>query len=346
MPRACRRSVLNALEDQVCLRPWTTFIASLQSQREMRRNAMLCNFSRQFPKAIGRFLDRSAHLRRRFREETVTDLFMGSLVGVGGGNIIVDFPDELTTGADMQWDFVNTSDNTHFRIMVQAKRAYGRGKRWSRHNYAELLRDAGNSGVRQAKVLCDDARNASVSTFPLYAFYHSERLCNLANASPGRPILGVNIASGYAIEKLVSAATTRTLRTQNKSLGKIRPLMHSLSTLFCPVTTIPLGPLAFGQADFEVPVTLSFATGRPALGFSVPPRPAEIRSRLAEMLPRPPSDAVGAASDAIEIPPLTEFIPDDVRSLMNGTARSGDQKNRWRAVLISRNPPDYDALDG
>jgi len=33
-------------------------------------------------------------LRRRFREETVTDLMMGSLIPAGGGRVIVEFPDE------------------------------------------------------------------------------------------------------------------------------------------------------------------------------------------------------------------------------------------------------------
>lgn len=80
------------------------------------------------------FLERGRNLRRRFREETVTDLMMGSLIA-GKGRVIVEFPDEPVTGADMEWNFVNPADNTLFRIVLQAKQAYGDGMKWRRHTY-------------------------------------------------------------------------------------------------------------------------------------------------------------------------------------------------------------------
>jgi hypothetical protein len=64
---------------------------------------MLCYFSHQFPPFVANFLQRGRVLRRRFREESITDLLMGSLVALGGGRLVVEFPDEPKTGADMEW---------------------------------------------------------------------------------------------------------------------------------------------------------------------------------------------------------------------------------------------------
>ena len=46
---------------------------------------MLCHLAHQFPPFIEGFLERSRPLRRRLREETVTDLLMGCLITAGGG---------------------------------------------------------------------------------------------------------------------------------------------------------------------------------------------------------------------------------------------------------------------
>ena len=81
---------------------------------------MLCEFAHQFPLFVERFLDQGRALRRRFREETVTDLMMGGLITAGGGRLIVEFPDEPATGADMEWNFVDQRTSTFFRLMLQA----------------------------------------------------------------------------------------------------------------------------------------------------------------------------------------------------------------------------------
>ncbi|WP_433996363.1 DUF6615 family protein [Bradyrhizobium liaoningense] len=68
---------------------------------------MLCLFAQHFPRSVAALLQRGQVLKRRFREETVTDLLMANLLQLGGGSIIVEFPDEPTTGADMEWNFIN-----------------------------------------------------------------------------------------------------------------------------------------------------------------------------------------------------------------------------------------------
>lgn len=82
---------------------------------------MLCHMAHQFPPFVESFLERSRALRRRFREETVTDLLMGSLITAGGRRVIVEFPDEPVTGADMEWNFVNPDDGTIFRLLLSVR---------------------------------------------------------------------------------------------------------------------------------------------------------------------------------------------------------------------------------
>ncbi len=151
---------------------------------------------------------------------------MGSLITAGSGKVIVDFPDEPVTGADMEWNFVNPSDGTFFRILLQAKQAYGDGKKWTRHAYRELLHTSGSGGKLQAETLCDTARAPGSATYPLYILYHSACTCALARKDGVSGVAGVNLVDGYVIERLVKAANTRARRTSNKSLRVTRIFSH------------------------------------------------------------------------------------------------------------------------
>src|SRR5271154_4895922 len=81
---------------------------------------MLCLFAQHFPRAVASLLQRGEVLSRRFREETVTDLLMANLLAIGAGSIVVEFPDEPTTGADMEWNFINKDTKEHFQLLLQA----------------------------------------------------------------------------------------------------------------------------------------------------------------------------------------------------------------------------------
>jgi hypothetical protein len=82
---------------------------------------MLCQFARQFPPLVADFLERGRQFKRRLREETVSDLMMVNLQNLGSNQIIVDFPDEPTTGADMEWNFVNRSVTPVRRVVKRRK---------------------------------------------------------------------------------------------------------------------------------------------------------------------------------------------------------------------------------
>ena len=191
---------------------------------------MLCQFAHQFPPLVADFLERGRQFKRRVREETVTDLMMVNLQALGSGEIIVDFPDEPTTGADMEWNFVNRCNRTFYRFLLQAKCAYGDDANISRHTYKYL--SYRTDGRFQAEILCDTAQYASDPTYPLYIFYNPECTCAAARDTLGASIEGVNLADGYSVRSL---ATSR-----SRKIPQIRHHLHSLRTLFCtPDNHIP-----------------------------------------------------------------------------------------------------------
>jgi hypothetical protein len=306
---------------------------------------VLCHLAHQFPLFVANFLESSRPLRRRFREETVTDMLMGSLVTAGGRRIIVEFPDEPVTGADMEWNFVNPDDGTFFRLLLQAKQCYGEGTVWTRHGYKELLHTAGSSTKLQAVALCDTTRKEA-ATYPLYIFYHPKSACAAAGAAGFTAVTGASLADGYTIERLVTGATTRTLRTRNKSLKTIAPLLFPLSDLFCPPTVRKAGPQAFAPGRPLFPMVIGREGGRAVLGFSFPPTPAVIRDRIAGSLKAMAKDGEESAAELPAVPAVAEQIPEEVLARIEraGAAHlSGHGLRRWRVTFVSASPRDMDA---
>lgn len=305
---------------------------------------MLCYFAHQFPPFVANFLEVSRPLRRRFREETVTDLLMGSLVTAGVRRIIVEFPDEPVTGADMEWNFANPDDGTFFRILLQAKQCYGRGKFWTRHGYRELLHTAGSGPKLQAVALCDTAR-AEAATYPLYIFYHPESTCTAAERAGFPAVTGASLADGYIIERLAKCATTQTSRTRNKSLKTIAPLLFSLSDLFCPPTVLGTGPQAFATGRFALPLAIGRERGRTILGVPIPPTPAVIRDRIASSLELMAGARERAATEMLSVPAVAKEIPFEVQSAIE-RARAGSLSERglrrWRVTFVSASPREMD----
>ena len=88
---------------------------------------MLCELAHNFPLRIAELLERDRGLTRNFREETVTDLLMASLVGLEAFGVRVQFPDEPTTGGDMDWIYaapLEINGGSYLRLILQAKRAH------------------------------------------------------------------------------------------------------------------------------------------------------------------------------------------------------------------------------
>lgn len=303
---------------------------------------MLCQIAHQFPPYVENFLERGRKLRRSFREESVTDILMSNLVAAGGAGIIVEFPNEPLTGADMEWNFANPDDGSFYRILVQAKRAYGEGKFWKRHSYKELCHQTGKPPALQAVTLCNTAR-ITAATYPLFMFYHPQRTCSLARADGVRNITGASLADGYDIERLVLASKSRATRTSNKSLKHISPLLFPLTDLFCPPTILPMGPMAFAPRERPMQLFVGRVGRDMVVGRAIPPTPQEIRSRLVE------ASRSRAASDyqaAPSIPLIADSIPEDVMRIIEGRGQIGRQTEglrHWRVTFVSQNPIDFEA---
>lgn len=59
----------------------------------------ICDVANKLPNLIGALLDSESVLKRgRFREETLTDLFTGSLAAFAGPDLVIQYPPEAMTG--------------------------------------------------------------------------------------------------------------------------------------------------------------------------------------------------------------------------------------------------------
>ncbi|WP_420478605.1 DUF6615 family protein [Brevundimonas sp. FT23028] len=198
---------------------------------------MLCEFSRRFPKTAGEFLDRASGLSRSFREETLTDVLMGAMVAFEPLGIKVDFPDEPRTGADMEWIFQRANGSTHYRLLIQAKKLYGKGKIWTRRSYPEIFHRVPKTKALQSATLVAEAKRTA-ATYPLYLFYNHQTICDLA-ATSGAKVDGASLVSGYFINGLVQQKTAGKLTASKTSnLGTIQPKMFPLSGLLCSLPPV------------------------------------------------------------------------------------------------------------
>lgn len=238
----------------------------------------------------------------------------------------------------MEWNFVDQNNSTFFRILLQAKQAYGNGAYWTRHCYRELFHKSGKVPKLQAEVLCETSRR-NPATYPLYIFYHPKHSCLSAQNAGYASVSGVNIASGYLIEKLAVTATTRKLRTANKSLGKIAPSLFPLTSLFCPATIIPAGIFAFTPRTRAMPLYVERVGGKSVIGFPLPPTPRDVRDRLAKMhssIAETYQDLFSGIPD--DIPQIGRSIPQEIQAIIDNRGQGKVERNelnRRRITFVS-----------
>ena len=238
---------------------------------------MLCRFANEFPLFVGSFLDRETHLKRYFREETITDLMMGALVAVGAPRVIVQFPYEPTTGADMEWNFVSPGRNTFFRILLQAKRLTGNGNIWTRYVIVNCCTD-GFGNRDQVQVLCDTAQTAAHPTYPLYAFFHPARVYDW-RIDRASVVAGVTWQMGRRSSSFFWHCATEAASVQEHR--KRVSIFFPLSALLCSSAIRPILPYALSAADETMgPFVIRFSGGQRVVGIPLPPTPEIVRETL------------------------------------------------------------------
>jgi hypothetical protein len=178
---------------------------------------------------VSEFLDLEILLRRRFREESVSDLIVAAILKLGEADIRVIVPYEPETGSDFDLTIVDpyTSDAVQYRI--QAKRLVPNDSNWEISSYRELDHPHGTGD--QSRILMKSSAHEKIFTIPLYAFYNPNRICRASSSQ----IEGIELASGYqvrnAVRELIAA---RPKRLPNKRIGHLRKFFFPLTTILCP----------------------------------------------------------------------------------------------------------------
>ena len=305
---------------------------------------MLCELAHDFPPRIAEFLERDRKLTRNFREESVTDMLMASMVGLQSLGIRVDFPDEPSTGGDMEWIYaapLEISGGRYLRLILQAKRAKYVTLKSSGYWFYEHL-DHGDPAGSQAKTLISHANSsaAGMTTLPFYIFYHPTS-ATMPAARKLPAIEGINLVFADLIEPVVRTGCKRA----DKKVSRWRSHFLPLSDLLCwPIVTIARPPPA------QPGVTQFLVDG---VGLRMPPltsgfHPDIVTRRLNQRRERP------QPVDKVEVPPPrfvepAEGIPGDIRRAIEGKMTMEDRQRlkRPRVILttsLTRESSDFPAL--
>jgi hypothetical protein len=299
---------------------------------------MLCDLAHNFPPKVAELLERDRGLKRNFREESVTDMLMFSLVGLRPFGITVDFPDEPLTGGDMEWVFAAPRDingGRYLRIVLQAKRAQLSKTKRGYWYYQHLDHEKG----KQASTLVSHAASSpgGMSSLPLYIFYHPASALSPRTAkSPA--VEGVNLVFAHQVAPVVAGGCG----VSGKKVETWRGSFMPLSDILCwPLvrSAAPSGPA--GSIGFQI-------AGGQARALSVTPgfHPDAVAARLARKLETAggkfllPADFPRRVSAA-------DGIPADLQRAIEGNMTAADRKELTRPRVIfttqmSREHPLYD----
>lgn len=290
---------------------------------------MLCKFANTFPSRIAKFLERDRGLKRNFREETVTDLLIASLVGLEPLGIRVDFPDEPTTGGDMDWIFaapLEINGGRYLRLILQAKRAqFSKLKQDGYWFYQHL--DHGTPRGAQAQTLVSYAASSpdGKSTLPLYVFYHPTSALK-PNHGSLPAIEGVNLVFASQVAPIVKGGCAR----KHKRVAYWRNNFMPLSEMLCwPafVTSSPAAP----SSDLS-----RFALGSDAettFGLTLACHPDLVARRFHNLWAR--RSQVAPKLDGSEFPASpAEGIPATIRRSIAGETTDEERKQLKRPRVI------------
>ncbi|NTF59403.1 hypothetical protein G6L12_31295 [Agrobacterium rhizogenes] len=298
---------------------------------------MLCDLAHSFPPQVAELLERDRGLKRNFREESVTDLLMFSLVGLEPFGIRVDFPDEPTTGGDMDWVFAAPQDingGRYLRIILQAKRAQFSKSKGGYWFYQHLDHEKG----KQASTLVRHASSSpgGISTLSLFAFYHPTSALSARTATLPA-VEGVNLVFAHQVAPVVAGGCARNDKTVEAWRGSFMPLSDILCWPFVPVPrpTGSAGSLGFqiiGGPSRSVPFTASF-------------HPDVVAARLEGRLQR----ARGKFALPADLPQrvsAAEGIPAYLQHAIDGNMTPQDRKELVRPRVIfttrmSRDDPSF-----
>jgi hypothetical protein len=189
-----------------------------------------CDLAQRLPGMVAEFLSYERKLDRRFREETVTDIIVASLLKIGATAILPK--DESKTGNDFDILIASSDLSSAIQYRIQSKRISYNQKNWEISSYKELDHPNGNGSQSQNLIL--SSSHEKVLTLPLYAFYNTEEVC----LDSGGLISGIELADAryirMLIHKMISERPGRKLPF--KRISELRSLFFPLSTILCPTS--------------------------------------------------------------------------------------------------------------
>ena len=190
-----------------------------------------CDLAHKLPPLVGDFLDLETSLRRRFREESVSDIVVASLLCLAGPDVSVQVPvDESKTGNDFDLVVFDPPRRAAVQYRIQAKRLTPHAAKWRMGSYVELAHPK-NTGAQSRALIRSAVAERRIRTVPLYAFYNPSRAC----AASGGVLNGIELADGHAVRALVQhLVKSKPKRPPVKRLSTLQPLFFPLSTLLCP----------------------------------------------------------------------------------------------------------------
>jgi len=198
-----------------------------------------CDLAERLPVMISEFLDIEQKLKRRFREDSVTDILVASLLSLPGNGVVVLTPPESKTGGDFDLVVVDPVSGDAVQFRIQAKRLTPHLHHWQIGSYAELAHPH-NSGA-QSQNLLNGLGKEAIITIPLYAFYNPAHVCTAS----GGTVSGIELASGWEVrERIKAIVKAKPKRLPYKRIGSLQPLFFPLSTILCaPVSTARDSPM-------------------------------------------------------------------------------------------------------
>lgn len=196
--------------------------------------ASSCDLAERLPLMIAEFLDIEQKLKHRFREDSVTDILVASLLSLPGNGVVVLTPPESKTGGDFDLLVVEPLSGDAVQFRIQAKRLTPHKHDWEIGSYTELAHPH-NSGV-QSQTLLRGLGKEAITTIPLYAFYNPAHVCTAS----GGIVSGIELASGWEIrERIKAVVKVKPKRLPYKRIGSLQPLFFPLSTILCAPATTP-----------------------------------------------------------------------------------------------------------
>jgi hypothetical protein len=176
------------------------------------------------PDLVADFIEIDKDLKRRFREDSMTDVLLASFLKLPQGQVRVDTPIEWRTGADFDL-FIGERDNNdlaHYRI--QAKRLCDH-KQWREGRYHSLAHRVRSTRQLQCDTLCS---TVPADCIPLYAFYNHR---NVVTQAGGR-VEGISLADAHAVRRYVHLVVAG--NAAYKRIGQLEPLFFPFRTILCP----------------------------------------------------------------------------------------------------------------